>query len=190
MVLETEVMYETKWLKLKQATCKIKDKLVKWDFVTRETNVVTVICKSLGSHGFAEDIPDRYLLISQYRPSVDCRVLEFPAGLVDKGETAADAAVRELKEESCYAGEVTAVDQFFPKSAGLSDEKTAIVEIEIDDIHNGGDTELEDTEDIQTLWLTELEVRKLLTSTQIADGMGNTPLIISADVYFYFMRKL
>jgi len=36
----------------------------------------------------------------QWRPPVNCLVAELPAGMIDDGETAMDAAVRELKEES------------------------------------------------------------------------------------------
>ena len=32
--------------------------------------------------------------------------IEVPAGLIDAGETAAESAVRELKEETGYVGEV------------------------------------------------------------------------------------
>eukprot|EP00161_Ancyromonas_sigmoides_P008424 TRINITY_DN210_c0_g1_i1.p2 TRINITY_DN210_c0_g1~~TRINITY_DN210_c0_g1_i1.p2 ORF type:complete len:167 (-),score=19.63 TRINITY_DN210_c0_g1_i1:258-758(-) len=44
------------------------------------------------------------VLVCQYRPPMESRVLEFPAGLVDPGEGAATAAVRELREETGYAG--------------------------------------------------------------------------------------
>lgn len=34
-------------------------------------------------------------------------MIEVPAGLVDEGETAEQSAVRELKEETGYVGQVT-----------------------------------------------------------------------------------
>jgi 8-oxo-dGTP pyrophosphatase MutT (NUDIX family) len=47
------------------------------------------------------------LLQKQFRPPLDKIVIEVPAGLVDAGETAEEAAVRELKEETGYVGTVS-----------------------------------------------------------------------------------
>jgi ADP-ribose pyrophosphatase len=46
------------------------------------------------------------LLEKQFRAPAGKIVVEFPAGLVDEGETAEEAALRELKEETGYTGEV------------------------------------------------------------------------------------
>ncbi|KAI4724878.1 putative ADP-ribose pyrophosphatase [Aureobasidium sp. EXF-10728] len=46
------------------------------------------------------------LLQKQYRPPIDKICIEVPAGLVDEGEDAETCALRELKEESGYVGEV------------------------------------------------------------------------------------
>lgn len=46
------------------------------------------------------------LLQKQFRAPIDKVCIEVPAGLVDEGETAKEAAVRELKEETGYVGEV------------------------------------------------------------------------------------
>jgi ADP-ribose pyrophosphatase len=45
------------------------------------------------------------LLQKQFRPPVGKVCIEIPAGLLDSGETAAQCAVRELKEETGYVGE-------------------------------------------------------------------------------------
>ena len=43
---------------------------------------------------------DKVVMVRQYRFSVDDYVYEFPAGLVDAGETYGQAGARELKEET------------------------------------------------------------------------------------------
>ena len=43
------------------------------------------------------------LLIRQFRPPVNRYVIEFPAGLNDKGDTLEEAAKRELLEETGYS---------------------------------------------------------------------------------------
>jgi len=46
------------------------------------------------------------LLEKQFRPPAGKVVIEFPAGLVDPGETVEECAVRELREETGYVGVV------------------------------------------------------------------------------------
>ena len=43
---------------------------------------------------------DRVVLVRQYRYSIDDYIYEFPAGLVEEGESARDTAVREAFEET------------------------------------------------------------------------------------------
>lgn len=44
------------------------------------------------------------LLQKQFRPPINKVTIEVPAGLVDENETAAETAIRELKEETGYVG--------------------------------------------------------------------------------------
>ncbi len=47
------------------------------------------------------------ILQKQFRPPVEKVTIEVPAGLVDAEETAEQAAIRELKEETGYIGVVS-----------------------------------------------------------------------------------
>jgi 8-oxo-dGTP pyrophosphatase MutT (NUDIX family) len=46
------------------------------------------------------------VLQKQWRAPADAVVIEIPAGLMDPGETAEACALRELREETGYVGEV------------------------------------------------------------------------------------
>lgn len=52
------------------------------------------------------DAPPSLLLQKQFRPPVDKVCIEVPAGLIDAGESPEVCALRELKEETGYVGEV------------------------------------------------------------------------------------
>lgn len=77
--------------------------------------------------------PSRSLILTrQYRPAVDGFVIEFPAGLIDDGETAEAAAVRELAEETGFHGRVDHVLPAAHSSPGLTGEWVAIAMMTVD----------------------------------------------------------
>ena len=51
--------------------------------------------------------PPETVLVTQFRPPIGSYCVEMPAGLVDAKETAEQAAVRELREETGFFGKVT-----------------------------------------------------------------------------------
>jgi len=63
-----------------------------------------------------------FILVRQFRPPVNHYVIEFPAGLNDKGDTLEDAARRELLEETGYAAEEMIFLAQGPMSSGSSGE--------------------------------------------------------------------
>ena len=67
--------------------------------------------------------PNQFLLVNQYRYAARDWIWEFPAGGIEKGESMAVAAKRELMEECGYApGRLKKIVSFFP-TPGISEEK-------------------------------------------------------------------
>ena len=90
------------------------------------------------------------VLIEQYRPPLDVRVIEFPAGLAGdepeaQDETLEDAARRELLEETGYAGETLELLTKGPPSPGLCTEVlTFFLATDVEKVEKGGGVEGED----------------------------------------------
>ena len=89
--------------------------LREWEFIERvNCNGIVAIVPVTDAH--------EVLLIRQYRPPVNNYVIEFPAGLNDKGDTLEEAARRELLEETgYYAGRMIFLTKG-PLSSGASGE--------------------------------------------------------------------
>jgi 8-oxo-dGTP pyrophosphatase MutT (NUDIX family) len=102
------------------------------------------------------------LLVKQYRPPVDKYVIEFPAGLNDKGNTLEGAAQRELLEETGY----TAKEMIFlaegPLSSGASDE--IITAFLAKGLAFKGFGERDETEDIEVLKIPAQEFDQRLNA--------------------------
>jgi ADP-ribose pyrophosphatase len=133
---ETETLCNGKWLRLKRRG--------RWEYAERTNPGGGVII-------IAVTPENRVLFVEQYRPAIECRTIEMPAGLVGDAashadESAVDAALRELEEETGYrAGHVDFLTAG-PTSAGMSNEILAFVLArDLERVHAGGG---DDTEEI------------------------------------------
>ena len=76
---------------------------------------------------------ERLVLVRQYRPPARGTVIEFPAGVLDPGETPEVAAIRELREETGYVGTLRRVLPKTFTSPGMSGETISLVFADIDE---------------------------------------------------------
>uniref|UniRef100_A0A3B3DGR0 ADP-sugar pyrophosphatase n=1 Tax=Oryzias melastigma TaxID=30732 RepID=A0A3B3DGR0_ORYME len=111
-----------------------------WETVKRTTRQNNTEADGVGIIGVLKRTlhKDCMVMVKQFRPPLGCCTLEFPAGLIDEGETAEAAALRELKEETGYKGEVVGVTPVTCLDPGLSNCTTQIVLVNIngDDVEN------------------------------------------------------
>ena len=133
-VVNSKEVGSTRWIRLKELEY-VDEKGDKrpWNMAQRttksqEVDGVAIFAKLMGgTMGKGTTI-----LVRQFRPPIDAYAIELPAGLIDKGETLENAALRELKEETGYVGQITDVTKPICLSPGFSDEKVVIVSVTVD----------------------------------------------------------
>lgn len=171
---------------------KVKSKIIHknpW-YVLREDDVVRPDGKSGkyfyldGAHSvaiIAEDENENIILVGQTRYPIGCKwSWEVPAGKLEKGESALDAAQRELREEAgIEAKKWTKIGHFFES---LSKENTKAQVFLAQEITTCS-TEREKTEDIQVQKKNIKEIEKMIATNDFFDGYS-----ISA-LYKYLLYK-
>ena len=113
---------------------------------------------------------DRVVLEKQYRYPIGGYIYEFPAGLIDKGETYRQAAVREMHEETGLDLEIKECDPMFENSrytsVGMSDESVSIVYGYAKG--NVSSDYMESGEDIKVILADRKEVGRILKEEEVS----------------------
>lgn len=200
-LLNSEYLVDTPWLKVAKETCELPNGKVIDDFYTLwQPDWVLILART------AEG---KWVMTEQYRHGTGKIALEFPAGIIDKGETPEQAALRELQEECGYGIEKqcvslseaskmrsrTGLDSSTPLRSAQNDTISYLGSfpvnpdrhrgkfhvVFIDGVVKGGSTHFDSTEDIESLLLSDEDLQK-----KMADGSFNHPLQIAG----YFKWRL
>lgn len=153
-----------------------------WEFCERVigTGVVLIVAVT----------PDRkILLVEQFRPALNAAVLEVPAGLVGDiesapGEAFAEAAKRELVEETGYEAKQMTYLTEGPVSSGITNETVSFFfASDLKKIGAGGG---DSTENI-TVHEVELDAVESFIASRAQHGVLTDPKLFAA---IYFAKKM
>lgn len=117
----------------------------------------------------------KMIMVRQFRKPAERVMLEVPAGKIDFGEEPAEAAVRELKEETGYAaGKIRKLTQMYP-SVGYSEE---ILHIFLCTDLEAGETAFDENEAID---IEEYPINTLVNMVmrgEIQDGKSQVAILM------------
>ncbi|XP_019947767.2 ADP-sugar pyrophosphatase isoform X2 [Paralichthys olivaceus] len=186
--VKEELIAAGKWVKLEKTTYMDPAGNTRiWETVKRTTRQTNTEADGVGIIALLKRTlhKDCVVMVKQFRPPLGCCSLEFPAGLIDEGETAEVAALRELKEETGYKGEVAGVTPVTCLDPGLSNCTTQMVMVNIngDDMENINPTQqLGDGEFVEVILLPLDEFQ-----TKIDDLLKKEKIVVDAKVYIFAM---
>lgn len=81
---------------------------------------------------------DRVVMVRQWRFGSEAEGLEIPGGVVDKDETPAQAAARELEEETGYRpGSMEALGWLWPNPAHFTNKQHTFLARDCERVHDG-----------------------------------------------------
>jgi ADP-ribose pyrophosphatase len=116
------------------------------------------------------DAEGRVVIIRQYRAPLDREIWEFPAGRLDEGESAEDAARRECEEEiGVVPHRLERLGAFYP-APGFCDEQ--LIFFRVSDLRPpppDSPNKPDEDEDITTRAVSVAEVRAMLERGEIVD---------------------
>jgi 8-oxo-dGTP pyrophosphatase MutT (NUDIX family) len=147
----------------------------RWEYLKRNNNTQAVLINVINS--------DNIVLVKQFRFAAGKYILEFPAGLIDPGESVGLAAERELLEETGYQGKCVKISPPLCTSPGITDEIIYIADLEISG--DRGEQSLDDSEEIEVV-----EFNRERFSKEIINYIKENPdTIIDSKVWSAYYMK-
>lgn len=156
-ILSSTTALDSKWMPIRKDVVQLPSGRVVEDyFVWESPHIVQVI--PVTPEG-------KFILVRQYRHAVGQILHQFPAGAVDNGETSAEAALRELREETGYSSEkivrLSTMTPYGTKMSGLEDVFIAL------DATFTKEPEYDDQEESEVIVVEPKEVLALLDSNEL-----------------------
>lgn len=197
-LLDTEYLVNAPWLKVAKEKCQLPNGKIIDDFYTLwQPDWVLILARTTEG---------KWVMTEQYRHGTGKIALEFPAGIIDKGETPEQAAVRELQEECGYRlderqktrderpdGE-SGQNSLEPRASNLTylgaypvnpdRHRGKFHVVFIDGVVRAGSTNFDETEEIESSEMTDEELQ-----AKMHDGTFNHPLQMAGYLKWKLSQK-
>jgi len=172
-VLASKYLVQRPWATLRVDTLQMPNGNIKEEYYVLEyPNWVNMI-------GITED--NTIILIKQYRHGAEEVLLELPAGVIEKGEDPADAARREMLEETGYA--FTQIEKIATLYANPATSGNQTFTYLLQQGRKVQEQDLDNSEDIEVVELSIEEAKQLLLDNKFGQALHSSAL-------FYALIKL
>ncbi|KAF9581204.1 hypothetical protein BGW38_001869 [Lunasporangiospora selenospora] len=149
----------------------------------------------------SKSTPTHVVLVVQYRPAVKAFTVEFPSGLIDPNEEPAEAALRELAEETGFSQKAGHKIQVLKTSVpiayepGLTDSCSCavLIEIEMDEkeLFNSDSRQAKPEDDEWSLQVIMMPLKDLLQGLQDLQTSAGGPskLVLDSRLYLWAIGR-
>ena len=175
-LLDSKYLVDAPWLKVAKETCELPNGKVIDDFYTLwQPDWVLILARTADGN---------WVMTEQYRHGTGKISLEFPAGILNKGETPVQAALRELQEECAYAGNGDNAKFIGTFPVNPDRHRGVFHVVFVDGVKRAGSTNFDSTEEIETRELSDEDLQK-----KMADGTFNHPLQMAGYLKYRLITK-
>lgn len=150
------------------------------------TKVPATSAEGVSGDYFVMDAPDwviviprterGFLMVKQWRHGEHALSIEFPGGVIERGEAPEVAAARELLEETgCRAGVLTHLGSMNPNPALMSNHTHVFI---AENLQNAGSQHLDADEFVSAFELSEAEVLAKMGSAEYPHALMSAALLL------------
>jgi 8-oxo-dGTP pyrophosphatase MutT (NUDIX family) len=157
---DTKKIFQCRIFAIRESACRSPDNELR-TFTTIESPDWAIIVPVIHT-------PERekFVMVRQWRHGSRELSLEFPGGVFEAGENAAEAAARELQEETAYKpGKIEKIGEFSPNPALMSNQVHFFI---AEDLEYTGKQSLDEDEYIEV---------ELVNAAEVFRGLGRPPYI-------------